>query len=118
MDMSQASPTWMSTSREDGISGIRLLRVPVGVNWIGSLPGIELVHAGHRYVIAAPSVHDKTGKTYRFIGPDGVNADRIPVPGELPDLPLAWVVRLCRPYPRAESADLGNAKINAWPAKL
>lgn len=73
--------TWVSTARDDG-SGIRLYRaeLPPERRWAGKLgTGIEIVHPGNRYVMAAPSVHPLLGLPYRWIGPDGG-------PGELPAL--------------------------------
>lgn len=105
--------TWISTSRTDGVSGIRLFRVPEGVNWLGALPGIETIHAGHRYLVAAPSVHPE-GRPYRWLAPDGTDAGRVPAPGELPQLPLTWVAALARPYPRTDPADLDDGQAAAW----
>lgn len=90
----QLPPTWRSTSRDDGVSGIRLYRIPVGLAWPGEVgPGIETVRRDHRYVVCAPSVHPDTGDTYRWIDPDGIVAIRgvVPDPDRLPFLPDAWV---------------------------
>ena len=86
-------PTWRSTSRDDGTSGIRLYRTPVGLAWPGEVgPGIETVRRDHRYVVCAPSVHPDTGDTYRWIDPNGLVAARgVPDPDILPFLPDAWV---------------------------
>jgi hypothetical protein len=106
--------TWTSTSRDDGISAIRLFRVPVGVNWVGALPGIETIHAGHRYLVAAPSVHPDTGRKYEWRTPAGRVADRIPGPADLPELPLPWVAGLARPRQRTNPADLGAGGSATW----
>jgi hypothetical protein len=110
--------TWVSTSRDDGISGIRLFQVPVGVNWISALPGIETIHAGHRYLVAAPSIHPITGRKYRWTSPAGKAADQPPGPAGLPELPLPWVVALARPYARAQASDLHQAEAVAWLGQL
>jgi hypothetical protein len=110
--------TWISTSRDDGISGIRLFQVPVGVNWISALPGIETIHAGHRYLVAAPSIHPDTGRKYRWTSPAGKAADQPPGPAGLPELPLPWVVALARPYARAQASDLHQAEAVAWLGQL
>ena len=57
--------TWRSSSRpDDPVSGIRFFRVPEGLEWPGGLPGIELIHSGHRYAVVAPSIHPE-GRRYR-----------------------------------------------------
>lgn len=109
--------TWVSTSRDDGTSGIRLYRVPEGVNWIGALPGIETIHAGHRYLVAGPSIHPE-GRTYRWTAPGGATIELPPPPGELPYLPPLWIPVLARTYARVEGADLGTAAVNEWVAEL
>lgn len=82
-------PTVASTSRSDG-SAIGLFRVPPGRSWpTGPGPGIEFVHAGHRYVVAAPSMHPE-GRPYRWVLPAG-HAGNAVTPADLPDLPSAWV---------------------------
>jgi hypothetical protein len=83
----------MTGSRDDG-SGIRCFRVPPGLSWPTEAgPNIEIIRHGHRYAVAPPSVHPHTGATYRWIGPDGTDTDP-PRPGDLPELPAAWVAYL------------------------
>jgi hypothetical protein len=87
-------PTWRTTNRDDGISGIRLFRVPEGLAWPGEVgPSIETVHWGHRYAMAWPSLHPE-GRVYRWITPDGLTSTTLPDPDELPELPEAWVMGL------------------------
>lgn len=91
-------PTWSSTSRSDG-SRILLYRVPEGVEWVSDLgrdSDVQVVRHGHRYAVAWPSVHPKTGGTYRWYRPDDSEADGPPSPGELAALPPAWVRALSR----------------------
>lgn len=84
-------PTWRTTSRDDGVSGIRLYRVPEGLAWPGEIGGAtEIIQARHRYAVVWPSLHPE-GKTYRWIGPDGVVSTTVPDPETLPLLPQAWV---------------------------
>jgi putative DNA primase/helicase len=62
-------PTWVSTSKDDGISGIRWFRIPPGLAWPGELPqgkGVELIRWDHRFAIVAPSIHDKTKLPYKW----------------------------------------------------
>lgn len=110
--------SWRSTSRNDGMSGIRLFRVPEGLRWPGDLgAGIEIIQMRHRYVVAAPSVHPEGG-TYRWITPDGATSLPGTVPGVdgLPDLPDAWIQALTGGELAAETirADLDLAGVGAW----
>jgi hypothetical protein len=91
-------PSWRSTSRVDGISGIRFYRIRLGLRWPGGLPGIDIIRYAHRYAVAWPSVHPDTGKTYRWIRPDGSDAEPGEVPNveDLPWLPDPWVDNLTR----------------------
>lgn len=84
-------PTWRITSRDDGISGILLYRVPPDLAWPGEVgPGVEILQRAHRYAVAPPSVHPE-GRTYRWIDPAGVTTISPPRPSDLPDLPESWV---------------------------
>jgi len=84
--------TWRTTSRDDGVSGIRLYRVPEGAAWPGDLgAGIEVIQWRHRYALVWPSLHPE-GRTYRWVTPDGTPAiNVVPSPDDLPDLPQAWI---------------------------
>ncbi len=89
-------PTWRTTSRDDGVSGIRLYRIPEGLAWPGEIgPATELIQYGHRYAIVWPSVHPE-GRTYRWITPDGVVSATPPDVDALPLLPQEWVDGLTR----------------------
>lgn len=90
--------TWISTARS-APSGIRLFRVPVGVQFTTAIPGgIEIVQYHHRYMVVWPSVHPDTGMMYRWISPDGDMANGVPPLDEIPALPEAWVEGLTRPW--------------------
>jgi len=104
-------PTYRSTSRDDGISGIRLFRVPRGRSWPGQLPagrdragsGVELIRWDHRYCVCWPSVHPKTNQVYRWRTPSGVvMINSVPRIDELAELPSTWVDGLSRGEWRAE----------------
>jgi len=113
--------TWMSTSRDDGVSGIRLYRLPAamaGLNWRGGFPGIEVIRAGHRYMVVAPSVHEDTGAKYQWVTPEGERGDDPPSPDDLPELPLQWVVALVKPYERTTPADLDSGQVGDWLRQL
>lgn len=122
--------TVLSTSRTDGISGIRLFRIPPGLAWPGQLPqggGVELVRWDHRYVIVAPSVHDKTGLVYfwyREVVDEASGTLRpvlmegeIPEPPELPELPTEWVTGLTSGQKweaRGSNETMTGPELNAW----
>lgn len=110
-------PTWRSTSRDDGVSGILLFRVPPGLHWPGGLgPGIDTVRHDHRYALTWPSIHP-AGGTYRWVTPDGATAlDAIPDVDDLPALPDAWVTHftggeLATDTPRT---DLSTTQAQDW----
>jgi hypothetical protein len=91
-------PTFTVTSRDDGVSGIRLYRVPPGTVLVGALgtagygPDVEVIQRHHRYVVGPLAIHPE-GRVYGCLGPDGA----LLYPGELPsaddlaELPAAWV---------------------------
>lgn len=85
-------PTVLSTSRGDGISGIRLYRVPNGTTLVTRIEGgIELVQHHHRYVVAWPSVHPEGGQ-YRWIDEaSGEVLEQPPDPDTVPELPWPWI---------------------------
>lgn len=95
LELGPLPPTWVSTSRPMP-SGIRLFRVPAGRCWADVVgPAVEVIHYGHRYIVAAPSIHPDTGEAYHWIGPDG---GRVAGPelDHLPVLPAEWVTFLDR----------------------
>lgn len=115
-------PTWRTTSRDDGVSGIRLYRVPVSsggnsLRWPGKVgPAIETVHRGHRYAVVPPSIHPDTERAYRWINPDGAVSLTPPRAEDLPELPWAWVVGLTegREHTAYTGADMSDKEIEAW----
>lgn len=114
-------PTWRSSSREaDPVSGIQYFRVPAGRQWADRLgDNVELVHHGHRYAVAAPSVHPEGG-VYGWYDPDGLPADEFPVVAELPELPAEWVAELDRGdvADRPAKVSLGESEAGEWLEKL
>lgn len=94
---------WCS-SRDDGVSGIRLLAVPAGFEAVTDL-GLagEVIQHFHRYVVAPPSIHPDTGQPYRWVNlPEG----RTPEAAYLPMLPAAWQNHLRAGGTTAPDSDL------------
>jgi hypothetical protein len=86
-----------STSRDDGVSGIRLYRVPTGyeaVTVLGfpelGIGDIEICQHHHRYVMCWPSIHP-SGRRYRWLGVDDGPLVEPPTPADIPDLPARWL---------------------------
>jgi Zierdtviridae DNA primase len=120
-------PTFVVTSRDDGVSGIRLFVVPEGLAWPGELPqgkGVELLRWDHRYCLVAPSIHDQTGAEYRWWvevdGDDGralEASDEFPAPGDLPALPEAWIDGLTsgrKWTATAVNEEMGASELQDW----
>jgi hypothetical protein len=82
---------WCS-SRDDGVSGVRLFRVPEDWEAAGKLPeasnGVspgEVIQWHHRYVVCPPSIHPDSGRAYRWRSGSITNV------ADLPDLPPSWL---------------------------
>jgi Bifunctional DNA primase/polymerase, N-terminal len=82
---------WCS-SRDDGISGVRLFRVPEDWEAGGKLPegrnGVspgEVIQWHHRYVVCPPSIHPATGRAYRW------RSGSITRVADLPALSRPWL---------------------------
>jgi hypothetical protein len=89
-------PTYRSTSRDDRVSGIRLYRIPEGIEFPGELDGggIEICQHHHRYVLCWPSVHP-SGERYRWVGEfDGTVTDEPPPLEYITELPAKWIDEL------------------------
>ena len=109
-------PTWLSSSRGDGISGIRLYRVPDDAELIGGLTGIEVIQYSHRYVVCWPSIHPE-GMTYEWVNEDSGEAG-VPRIAALPHLPERWLSRLRRTTDAATKADVDDVGVATFFAGL
>lgn len=121
--LGQLPPTWRSTSRDPGNpSGIRFYRVPPGRRWADTLggegSGVEVIHYGHRYAVAAPSLHPDSGAAYGWYDAEG-NPSDAPGVADLPDLPPAWVAELDAgdAADRGAKADLLPEDVRTWLAE-
>lgn len=120
-ELGQLPDTYMSTSRGDGISGIRLFSVPnMPKVWRGKAgDGIDVISWHYRYAVCSPSIHPSTGNTYVWLQQDGddllATSDiHLPSPNELPALPIAWQEFLTSEYEGDKSVKLSPQVISAW----
>jgi P4 family phage/plasmid primase-like protien len=109
-------PTWISSSRTDGISGIRYFKVPRGMAFRGQVAkDIECINKGYRFAAVWPSVHP-SGNTYWWFPPNTVPNEegrgnwvedglRLPRATELPILPDKWLEYLTQNMMRADADD-------------
>ncbi|QNJ55392.1 DNA primase/polymerase [Gordonia phage LittleFella] len=62
-------PTWISTARDDGISGIRYFLAPANLEYRGkAAPNIDIVSHTYRFAVVGPSYHPEGG-LYRWFAP-------------------------------------------------
>jgi hypothetical protein len=115
--------TWRSTARmpEDGVSGIYLFRAPrdrsqAWVTDLGPGSGVEIAQYHHRFATVAPSIHNSTGRMYRWWR--GNDPASIPVPGELPMLPVEWGDYLLSRREYVVSMGARTEEVIAWYAKV
>jgi hypothetical protein len=105
-----------STSRNgDRISGIRLYRIPAGVELRDRIEfpelgigDVEICQRHHRYVMCWPSIHAKTGRTYQWLGIDSTTLEP-PYPADIPDLPPRWLEALTKPA-HHDGAEVGSGE--------
>lgn len=107
-------PTISSTSRDDGVSRIRLFRIPTGKRRWKNLQDVEMIHYGHRYVVVYPSVHPVTGKQYRWYDKDGNLLDGLPDFSQVAELPEEWLNELDQGEVGEVVALASDEKIEGW----
>lgn len=91
--------TWIAHSGRNDGSGIRFYRVPVGLAWVASLAGIELIQRIHRYAVVFPSIHPD-GRAYGWVDQNELAfTSELPVVEDLPELPWMWISELSRARP-------------------
>lgn len=73
-------PTWVTSARTDGKSGIRHFRIPdkyvdwetlrSKLSWSGkAADNIDVIHRGYRYAVVHPSIHPDIKEPYEGFGP-------------------------------------------------
>lgn len=115
--------TYVSTSRDDGVSGIRLFRVPrrADANWRGKAAGgIDVISWHYRYVVCEPSIHPSTGNVYAWFlechnggGIEFIPCD-VPAVADLPVLPEIWQEFLSSDFTGVKSEKLDTDVITDW----
>jgi hypothetical protein len=100
--------TYISTSRNDGFSGIRWYRVEPGLHW-PSGPGkdIEFIHSGHRYALVWPSIHP-SGQRYVWLDHFGSSSEP-PEADQLAWMPDEWQARFTGGEMRTEQPEYRRA---------
>lgn len=93
-------PTYVSTSRTDGVSGKRFYRVPRGLRFRGKAAAdIEIVQKRHRFAVVWPSVNPDSQAIETWFPPGAPLTEEgrklwdgnIPDARNLPILPDAWI---------------------------
>jgi hypothetical protein len=109
--------TWRSSSRTEGVSGIRLYRVPASMSWHDVGEHVETIWWGHRYAAVWPSINPDSDARYLWLDENDLDSGWgpwIPKVTDLPELPEAWVRHLSQETvvksalvgpPRQEHAD-------------
>ena len=116
-------PTVVSSSRDDRVSGIRLYRIPEGIELPGDIKlmmdggtlvgDIEIIQWFHRYVVAWPSIHP-SGHRYRWLDSDWNPLPRPRQVDDLPELPKAWLEGLSAiPFKAPKTHTAGSAESSA-----
>jgi hypothetical protein len=108
--------TYIVSARRDGVSGIRLYRVPEGF-YPKEIPngGIEFLDRAHRYIVAPPSWHH-TGRRYRLILPNGKRSSTnvLPLVDDIPELPQAYLEGLPASTARAGGGEATPEQMRAF----
>jgi hypothetical protein len=111
-------PTWASTSRTDGISGIRLFRVPDKTRLVTKLgfdlgdgtriSDIEVIQWYHRYMVVGPSVNPDTGRQYQWMTTGDLMWAAEPRIEDLAWLPQSWLDGMAAP----EAEDVSGVEVD------
>lgn len=108
-ELGSLPPTYISTSRNDGVSGIRWYRVEPGLRWpTGPGKDIEFIHKGHRYAVVWPSVHP-SGSQYIWIDQHSDAESPPPNDDELAWMPDEWQIRFTNGEVRTDMPEYRRA---------
>lgn len=99
-ELGKLPSTWISSARDDGVSGIRYFRVPAGMKFKGKADkDVDVIYRGYRFAVVWPSVHPD-GMQYWWYPPgvmpttDGQIHWRegdLPDITKFPQLPESWI---------------------------
>ncbi|MCV7160262.1 bifunctional DNA primase/polymerase [Mycolicibacterium brisbanense] len=108
--------TYRVTARVDGVSGIRLYRIPIGFypKEVAN-SGIEFLDHHHRYLVAPPSWHH-TGNRYALYLPDGTRSKHgiLPPTDSIPLLPQSYLEGLPVQQPGGRGGAASAAEVKAF----
>lgn len=76
--------------------------------------GVDILHHGWRYMMAAPSLHPTRGTAVRWYAIDGTEIDGVPTLADLPMLTREQVHALSKPGMTSEKAQLGDDESLSW----
>lgn len=114
-ELGELPVTYTSSSRDDGVSGIRMFKLPEGVRVTKEaenrivdrfgrddsgrrISNIEIIREDHRYMVVWPSIHPDTGREYSWtLGSEPLAEGRVPELGKVAELPAAWIEFFCGP---------------------
>lgn len=112
-------PTYIITARCDGVSGIRLYRVPEDY-YPKEIPnsGVEFLDRHHRYIVAPPSWHH-TGKPYALTFPNGKRSKTgvLPPVEKIPYLPDSYASGLPALATKAGDGDATSSEVAEFAAQ-
>jgi len=115
-DLAPLPKTFITTSRTDGVSGIRLYTVPPGITWRGKAGnGIDVISWHYRYAIVNPSVHPETHERYHWRrNSHGIVMPHDVKPERLPELPEEWISHLRHDGTNGRGEFIPSARIRRW----
>lgn len=136
-ELGELPQTYVSSARDDGVSGIRLFRLPEGLvitkeaehrlaerfgievetnGHVRKVSNIEIIRPDHRYMVVWPSTNpDADGAPYVWETPDGEPLEGVPDGSLIPVLPGTWAEFLCSAKPAAAGVKRHSASMVSRP---